>query len=327
MRIGVLGVNHKSASLSLREKVAEACQSYTSSDKVILSTCHRTEIYFSHDDLAETQCHLFRELKERLLHNQEHAFYSYFGKECFFHLACVTAGLDSAMLAESDVQRQVKTAYEKARGLGGLTSPLHFLFQKSLKLGKKVRSSFPLFQTPLHLEGMLYRLTLDLLGADASILFIGNSDINRKIIHYFWRRGKKNMTLCTRHLESATPFALDYELSLKDRSELEDWHSYEGVISATTADAYLIHTMPDTFKTRLVLDLSVPRSVTPSLKWNPGLTLLNMEEVSQFFEKHQSDYFSEVSSIKTVLQEAVHLYIQLYEKKSFPAKSLNTDFR
>ncbi|HNA61654.1 MAG TPA: hypothetical protein PKW79_01055 [Rhabdochlamydiaceae bacterium] len=316
MRIGVLGVNHKSAPLSLREKVSHACQSCSAPDKVILSTCHRTEIYFSHDDLAEVQCHLFREIKERLLHDQEHAFYSYFGRECFFHLACVTAGLDSAMLAESDVQRQVKIAYEKARILGALTSPLHFLFQKSLKLGKKVRSSFPLFQTSLNLEGMIYQLTLDLLGEHSNLLFIGNSDINRKIIHYFWRRGKKNMTLCTRHIEPAIPFALDYELSLKARSELHDWHSYEGIISATTSDSYLIRTAPENIKTRLILDLSVPRSVDPALQWDPALTVLNMEEIGKFFDKYHADHLAEVSDIKTFLQEAVHIYAGFYEKKS-----------
>ena len=43
------------------------------------------------------------------------------------------------------------------------------------------------------------------------------------------------MTLCTRHLEPAIPFAIDYELSLKDRAELQNWHTYDGVISATTS--------------------------------------------------------------------------------------------
>jgi glutamyl-tRNA reductase len=317
MQIGVLGVNHKSAPLALREKVAEACQAGTRHNRVVVSTCHRTEIYFSHDDLAAAQSDLLTELKKRLPPSQEHLFYSYFGKECFLHLACVTAGLDSAMLGESDVQRQVKVAYEKQRLQGELSSPLHYLFQKSLHLGKKARSLFPFFQTTLHLEGMLYQLMENLLGASPRLLFIGNSDINRKMIHYFWRRGQRQMTLSTMRIEPATAFALDYQLSLKDRSEISQWHLYDGVIAATTSDNYLITTAPKAVHTRLILDLSVPRSVDPTLKRSPHTTLLNMEEIGRFFERYHSHHLSEVTLIQEFLHEAVNRYTALYERKSF----------
>ncbi len=317
MRIGVLGINYKSAPLQLREKIAQACRHCLSPNKIVLSTCYRTEIYISQDDLVEAQCELFADLKKRVPHSHEHAFYTYFGKECFFHLACVTAGLDSAMLAESDVQRQVKIAYEQTRTEQTLSAPLHYLFQKALKLGKTVRSSFPLFQSPLHLEGMIYQLADKLLDSSSNLLFIGNSDINRKMIHYFWRKGKRQMTLCTRGLASAQSFALDYQLTLKDRSEIEKWHHYEGVIAATHSEGHLITSMPEKARTRLILDLSVPRSV--SLQRHPKLILLNMEQIGSFFESYHSQRLSEVQSIKDFLQKAVEQYTALYEKKSLIA--------
>jgi len=318
MRIGVLGINYKSAPLHLREKIAQACCHCLSPNKIVLSTCYRTEIYISQDDLAEAQCELFSDLKKKVPHH-EHAFYTYFGKECFFHLACVTAGLDSAMLAESDVQRQVKFAYETTRAQQSLSAPLHYLFQKSLKLGKTVRSSFPIFQSPLHLEGMIYQLIEKVLGSFPSLLFIGNSDINRKMIHYFWRRGKRQMTLCTRDLNSAQSFALDYQVTLKDRSELKNWHQYDAVIAATNTEEHLITLMPPAVKTRLILDLSVPRSVEPSLKKNTHLTLLNMEEIGSFFESYHSLRLSEVETIKNFVEISVERYTALYEKKSLIA--------
>jgi glutamyl-tRNA reductase len=316
MRIGVLGINYKSAPLHLREKIAQACRHCLSPNKVVLSTCYRTEIYISQDDLAEAQCELFADLKKRVPHSHEHAFYTFFGKECFFHLACVTAGLDSAMLAESDIQRQVKLAYEGTRLQQTLSAPLHYLFQKALKLGKTVRSSFPIFQSPLHLEGMIDQLIDKILGPAPELLFIGNSDINRKMIHYFWRRGKRKMTLCTRSLDSAQPFALDYQLTLKDRSELAHWHHYDGVIAATNTEDHLITSKPPASKTRLILDLSVPRSVEPSLKHHSDLTLLNMEEIGSFFESYHSLRLSEVETIKNFLQQSIEQYAALYEKKS-----------
>lgn len=318
MQIGVLGINYKSAPLELREKIAQACLHCPSPNKIVLSTCYRTEIYISQDDLVEAQCELFAELKKRAPH-QEHAFYTYFGKECFFHLACVTAGLDSAMLAESDVQRQVKVAYEQTRKEQALSAPLHYLFQKALKLGKTVRSSFPLFQSPLHLEGMIYQLVDRFLGSSPHLLFIGNSDINRKMIHYFWRKGKRQMTLSTRDLASAQSFALDYQLTLKDRSEIENWHQYEGVIAATHSEGHLITSMPEKVRTRLILDLSVPRSIDPSFKRHPELNLLNMEQIGSFFDSYHSLRLLEVQSIKDFLQQSIEQYIALYEKKSLIA--------
>jgi len=314
MRIGVLGINYKSAPLELREKIAQACR-HLSPNKIVLSTCYRTEVYFSQDDLASAQSELFYYLKKRAPHSQEYGFYTFFEAECFYHLACVTAGLDSAMLGESDVQRQVKIAYEQTRAQQELPSSLHYLFQKALKLGKAVRSSFSLFQRPLHLEGMIYQLVDKLLGS-SPLLFIGNSDINRKMIHYFWRKGKRQMTLCTRGLESAQPFALDYQLTLKDRSEIENWHQYEGVIAATHSEDHLITSMPETARTRLILDLSVPRSVDPSLQRHPGLTLLNMEQVGSFFDSYHSERLSEVQTIKNFLQQSIEHYTASYERKS-----------
>jgi glutamyl-tRNA reductase len=320
MRIGVLGINYKSAPLDLREKIAQACRQL-SPNKIVLSTCYRTEIYFSQDDLAEAQSELFYYLKKRAPHSQEYGFYTFFDSECFFHLACVTAGLDSAMLAESDVQRQVKLAYEHTRLQQHLSAPLHYLFQKALKLGKTVRSTFPLFQSALHLEGMIYQLVEKILGTSVPLLFIGNSDINRKMIHYFWRKGKRQMTLCTRDLASAESFALDYQLTLKDRSEITNWHQYEGVIAATDSEKHLITSVPNHSRTRLILDLSVPRSVDPSFQRNSELTLLNMEQIGTFFESYRSQRLSEVESIKSFLQESVETYTALYEKKSLVAVS------
>lgn len=319
MGIGVLGINYKSAPLELREKIAQACRQI-SPNKIVLSTCYRTEIYFSQDDLAKAQSELFYYLKKRAPHSQEYGFYTFFDAECFFHLACVIAGLDSAILGESDIQRQVKIAYEQTRVQQDLSAPLHYLFQKALKLGKTVRSTFPFFKTPLHLEGMIYQLVEKILG-DAPLLFIGNSDINRKMIHYFWRKGKRQMTLCTRDLTSAHAFALDYQLTLKDRSEIENWHHYEGVIAATHSEGYLITSVPKKARTRLILDLSVPRSVDPAFQRDPERTLLNMEQIGAFFESYNSLRLAEVQTIKSFLQESVEKYSALYEKKSLIAMS------
>lgn len=316
MLVGVLGINHKSAPLKLREQVALVYSAWPQRDKVILSTCNRTEIYFSGTDLAEMQSHLFAELKKRLNHSSEHAFYSFFGAECFYHLACVTAGVDSKMVAESDIQRQVKIAYEAARVHGELSCALHYLFQKSLKLAKDARTTFPLFQSTMHLEGLVYQIVDSILEKNPSLLLIGNSEMNRKIIHYFTRRKKGRLTLISRDLEVAHPFALDYAVTLKNRDELAHAHSYDGIISATNSDGYLLDKLATVRHTRLILDLSVPRTINPDIGLDPALTLMNMEQIGELYAHAHTVRFSEVEQVKKYLDSAVASYTDRFLEKS-----------
>ena len=315
MQVGILGINHKSAPLKLREQVAHVYSQCTAPDKVILSTCNRTEIYFSGEDLAALQCEVFADLKKKLNHSFEHAFYTFFGAECFLHLTCVTSGIDSKLLAESDIQRQVKHAYESAKSSGRLSYALHYLFQKSLKLAKDARSNFSLFQSTYHLEGIVYQLIDSVLGNHPSLLLIGNSDINRKIIHYFSRRKKGKITLISRNLEAAYPFALDYGITLKSREELKSAHLYDGIISATTAEEYLINLLPSSKKTQLILDLSVPRTIHPDVGLDPSLTLLNMEQIGELFAHAHTVRYTEVEQVKQFLDVSVRSYVDRFSHK------------
>jgi glutamyl-tRNA reductase len=319
MQVGVLGVSHKSAPLLLREQVAHACPA--EGGKVILSTCNRTEIYFSGENLADVQCQVFAELKTRLSHSSEHAFYSFFGEECFYHLACVTAGVDSKLLAESDVQRQVKLAYETARSRSSLSPALHYLFQKSLKVAKEARSRFSLFKRAIHLEGMVYQIVGSILHQTPSILFIGNSEINRKIIHYFSQRKKGRLTLISRNLEAAHPFALDYGLTLKNRDELAHAHAYDAIISATVAEGYLLTSLASSRQTRLILDLSVPRTIHPDLGLDPSLTLMNMEHIGECFAGAATARSLEVAEVRQFLASRAHAYTERFALKTARCES------
>ena len=112
----------------------------------MLSTCHRTEIYFSALNLAEAHSEILQVLRREIALAFEHELYSYFGFDCFLHLGYVVSGLDSVIIAESEIQRQVKVAYEEVQWYYPLPSCLHFLFQKSLKIGKEKRGNILLSQ-------------------------------------------------------------------------------------------------------------------------------------------------------------------------------------
>lgn len=270
--IGVLGINFKTADLALREAIARGAESLSGEKgiffpypTVLLSTCNRTEIYFSAEDLAVAHSDLLAHLRLQMGEPFEHRLYSYFGNDCFFHLCKVAAGLDSAIVAETEIQRQVKVAYANGKNL---SSSLHFVFQKALKVSKEIRSR--LEQGP-SLYGMLWQLTE---WENRQILLVGYSELNRGLISFLMHRGVKNISLCTRscvELEGVTVF---------DRSVLMRWSDFDVVVCATKSDHYLIS---EKRKTNTVLfDLSVPRNV------DPEVGAINIEEIGRLIEQKKT---------------------------------------
>src|SRR2546427_1304969 len=149
MSIAVVGVNHRTAPLEVRERFAHAPREVPASLErvlsagagggVLLSTCNRTEFYLAEpsDSTAET---VWAILGERLGDGRNASDYGYFqrDREAVRHLYRVSAGLDSMILGESQIQGQVRDAWETSKPLAGPV--LHRLFQSALLVGARVRS-------------------------------------------------------------------------------------------------------------------------------------------------------------------------------------------
>ncbi len=324
MHIGVVGINYKSADLALREVVAKAAlllldekrEELEHLNALLLSTCNRTEIYFSGEDLAEKHGEILQLLRSKITLAFEHALYSYFGADCFVHLSSVTSGLDSVILGESEIQRQVKIAYQSATFLRALPSCMHFLFQKSLKIGKEMRSHFAFAPARATLEGTIFHVSQKLFKSlnSASVLFVGNSEINRKILHFFKRKGANNLTLCTRSPDSVKEMEERESLKLLPWSELSSWHSFELVICGTNRHDYLLSydqiAQEEEISTKLIFDLSVPRNVDPMLCRHPLITLLNLEEIGELLKTREDTRSKEQAeeNVKLLATRQLEIY-------------------
>lgn len=309
MRVGVIGINHKSACLQVREAVTRAmAETVQSLSVVFLSTCHRTEIYFSEADLVVAHSRILNELQKRVEVAFEHALYSYFGHDCFLHLAAVTAGLDSVIQGESEIQRQVKEAYRIYKN--NLPSVLHFLFQKSLKLGKEMRTRFPIFSRSSNLEGTVKEIGRHFFAdfSQVDLLLIGNSDINRKILKRLDQKMRR-IVLATRYPNSAKIEVSGRCVDVTDTNIIQEWGSFDWVVCATQAQRYCVFGSGAGAKTRLILDLSMPRTVDPVLGRYPQLTLFNIEQIGQLMERRKE----EIGDIQKAIMEGVAKQIHLYQ--------------
>ncbi len=319
MHIGLIGMNYKRVDLDLREHFARSARKLSLPIPfVLLSTCNRTEIYFSAVDLAQGHSEIIAALKEEMGEFGDHNLYSCFAEACFAHLAHVITGLDSVIFGEAEIQRQVKDAYEHACKLQVLTAPLHFLFQKSLKMGKEVRTLFSLPRGNVSMESIVGDVVRYFYRADKtpSFLFVGFSEINRKILLFLQEKGFSSLHLATRNPQAVLQTSL--QVSLVDWLALSYWPRYDIVICGSQSSDYLLrhdHLHNQTVQTRLVLDLSMPRNADPLIEKHPYLTLLNMEEINSFIHQKQQSFSQEKERIYKHMEALIARQISLYHQK------------
>lgn len=329
MRVGVVGINHKLADLRLRELLAKSCHRRFGAECsthgfhffILLSTCNRTEIYFSSEDLACTHTYLLSILREEVQEDFDQKLYSYFGLDCFLHLSKVTAGLDSAIIAETEIQGQVKAAYEHAvEYFHSLPEELHFLFQKALKIGKNVRTALPMKRGLPDLEHAILNMGTEFFkNADqARILFVGASDINKKVLFFLKSKKMESITICNRSQEGAQAIAETYNVNQIPWKEISRWHEFDWIILGTKAPDYLItqKMTPSHLESRkLIVDLSVPRNADPCLKAHPAITLLNIDQINQTLKSRKKKISKVLTEAEYLIHESSKRQIHLFNQK------------
>ncbi|HEV7736555.1 MAG TPA: hypothetical protein VGO47_04185 [Chlamydiales bacterium] len=342
LKVGVIGINHKIANLAFREAMARGAATlsgekalFFSHPVLLLSTCNRTEIYFGGNDLASIHSDLLEWLRGHIREAFEHRLYSYFGLDCFIHLARVAAGLDSAILAETEIQAQVKTAYASACKFAKLPSCMHYIFQKALKIGKLVRNQMyggdsqgteiisssesclsPLSARRIDREPNLFQAVWKLASQhleslmNARILLIGYSEINRGMVHFLRRRKIERFTLITQH---PTAVSLEGCISL-GYDAIKTWPEYDWIICASSHDRFLIGGQEK--GRHAIFDLSVPRNVDPNVGRSEGVLLYNIEQINDWIQQTKSRHTGQIAHSNALIRQETYRLAQIYWKKT-----------
>ncbi|MCF7851617.1 MAG: hypothetical protein K9M07_00055 [Simkaniaceae bacterium] len=316
LQVGVVGVSYKTASLKLRESLAREIDEKMDLNGVfgcpfiLLGTCNRFEIYFSGSDLYQLSHKIVSALEMIVNEFGRASFYYYFGHTCFLHLAKVISGLDSAILGESDVQRQVKKAYLFAKQKRSLSKDLHYLFQKSLRIGKLLRTHFFSHNRLMSLERYIFETVKE--DIYKGVLFIGYSDINRKLMKEFIHRKVKNIAICTRFGSE------DERIVSFDFQQVRRWIDYPVVIVATKYPHYLIreeHAYLKDVKTRYLFDLGIPRNVEPMLAEYEGVGLYDLEVIANEIEKQRKISDLDQKRCEQEIKRLTERYEKIYAER------------
>lgn len=320
MDVGVLGISYKSSELELRESFAKLCQSFIHQEQspsiVVLSTCNRTEIYFSAKEISTMYQHLLSYLERYLGPAIKERVYTYFGRRCFEHLCCVSIGMDSIIFGEAEIQRQVKQAYEEARQRLELPFALHYLFQKSLKISKQVRTEFSLPRGALSLESTLGRLFHLFFAKEkkVSILLVGYSAMNRNMLHFFRNKKGVQISIATRNPN------IEEEIDLLPWNLLSNWIQFDMVICASKSTDFLLDSDsipedPSLIKTRLILDLGLPRNVDPRVAKHPLISLLNIDDIGRLLDQRRGVSLCSQQEVEQKAHRLIQKQMDLYQER------------
>ncbi len=329
MRVGVLGINHKLAGLKLRELLAKNCQrrfapgqsTHGAHSFILLSTCNRTEVYFSSEELADTHSYLLAILRQDVSEDFDQKLYSYFGQDCLLHLCRVTAGLDSAIIAETEIQGQVKNAYENAQAYHRLPFELHYLFQKSLGIAKKARLVLPAKPGLPDIEHAIFQTGQHFFGSpsEAKILFVGASAINEKVLTYLKSKSLPYIALCNRSQDKGRLMAEKHGIAFVEWEAIARWHDYDWVILGTKAPDFLIKPDPlsqlSLMGQKLIIDLSVPRNVDPDIARQPLLTLLNIDQINKGLHIRKKRLEHSLNLAEDLITQATDQQMLLFKEK------------
>src|SRR5579863_3885845 len=247
MAFNVLGINHKTAPVALREKVAFSeerllaalrtlRQEVGVAEVVILSTCNRTEVYWAG---SASGAELSRWLEGHHGHNLDLAQSLYVHQEqrAVEHAFSVASGLDSMVLGEAQILGQLKDAYRAAQAAGSTGPSLNKLFQAAFSAAKRVRSETRIGENAVSIASAtvsLARRVYSNLSAHTALM-VGAGEMNALTARHFMSAGVKRMVIANRTLEKAQTLAAELHAHAVPLTDLEQQLAEADIVISCTA--------------------------------------------------------------------------------------------
>jgi len=339
MSLVTIGMNHKTASLDLREKLSvdkdesakilKKLHSMPLIDEVfLLSTCNRTELYFEIDDLQyvnNISNWLLRQ-KGLLIEDFEDNMYSYSDSSVVRHALNVACGLDSMVIGESQILGQFKDAFNEANDAGTIGKNLNRLFQYAFSTAKEVRTDTKIGTNSLSIANVAVSLTDQFYDdlSDKNALLIGAGETISIAAKNLRKKNINKLYIANRTLENAKSIAEEVSgraISLKDIPE--KLKNSDIVISAITANVPLIGkgAIETCLKHRkhkpiYMVDLGVPRNIESEVKELPDIFLYTLDNIQDLIKKNYKTREEAAIDAQHIVDNKVEEYMNWRKSQS-----------
>jgi glutamyl-tRNA reductase len=329
-------LNHRTVPLELLERMtvsdahlpkalADLADRDHLSESVVLSTCNRTEIYASVERFHAAYQNI-RDFLSDVSFLPADAFndhlYAHYDADAAGHLFTVASGLDSAVLGESEIQGQVKHAWERARTEHTAGPALNMLFRHAVEVGKRVRTDTGISRNITSVAHSAVAMARDRLGdlEGSRTLVLGAGDMGERMVSSLVDDGAAEVRVANRtwdrsvelaeraggapiHLDDLPRSLADVDLLLTSTgasSIMIEYGDLAPVVADRPADRPL-----------LIVDIAVPRDVDPAAADLQGVTLLDMDDLRTFAQAGVEERQREAKAARTIVDIELERYLTL----------------
>jgi len=336
MKIFVIGLSHKTAPISIRDKVTinpenlvkildgfKAHKNITES--CVISTCNRTELYGTLDDNPANDMDLnqiFESMFSGLDIKLDEFLFFYTHDEAVKHLFEVSAGLDSMALGEPQIFGQVKDAYQAAAKNKNTSSLINRLFNKTFAVTKRIRTETRIGEGTTSVSFAAVELAQKIFGdlKPLKFLIIGAGDSGTLTARHFKDRGALNMLVANRTFERAENLAAHIQGSAIRFDEITSYlKQIDVVVSSTGADKSTINKdqIKKVMKERknkplFLIDLGAPRDIEPEVGSIYNVFLYNIDDLKVIVDANLENRKTEVIAAQRIIDDEVKNFFAWY---------------
>jgi glutamyl-tRNA reductase len=327
-----LGISHKSAPVALRERLAlgdaEAvdfsAQMLASSEvreAVAISTCNRTEIYLVVGEAVQAEADVLGLLARRAgIRPTELAELMYCPRNCDAarQLFRVTAGLESMILGEAEIQGQVKRAYETAMNAGHTGALTNRLFNAALTTGKRVRSETQIGSSRVSISSVAVDLARGVLGTleDRHVLILGAGETSELTARALAKQGAGTIFVANRHADRALGLAQRFGGKVIGLDGLPEQLARADMVLSSTASPHPIVGAEElelvmrqrAGRALLLIDIAVPRDIDPRCGDLDAVTLYDIDEIQEVLARNINTRAGEVPQAQEIIEEEIHRF-------------------
>lgn len=341
MYIMLVGLNHKSAPVEVREQLAfnrqdsakaleQMKRQYPTGEFVLLSTCNRVELYIAMEkssdvsptDLAVSLARIrhveFTELRKHL--------YILRGRQAVRHLMTVTSSLDSMVIGENQISSQVREGYGLACDIKSSGKVLNHLFHSAFAISKKVFSRTSISSRRISVAGVAVDLAKQLFDniKMAKIVVVGAGEMGELLVEHFLHIKCKDITVVNRTNHRGCTVATRHGIKSADWDELDNQLiDANVVVGAASADSGFLFSKKQFSeimskrrgKTLLAVDITVPRSFDPNINKLEGVYLYSIDDLSQVVDDNIKLREGDLEKAVEIICQGVSDYMEWFSRR------------
>ena len=330
MRIVVVGLNHLTSPIEVREKVSidtsqlpdilrQLRESRTILESVVLSTCNRTEIYAVVSSERAAWDYMSKLLQKRgqfSVEETEKYLYMHRGQVAVRHAMRVASGLDSIVIGETQILGQFSDAYSSALSRGNTGALLNQLFRLVIQIGKRAQSETAIGQAPVSVSYAAVQLCKKVFGhlEGHHALVLGAGKMSSLTVTHLLANGIGNVTIANRTIERAQSVAASTGVQVVDWTDrVAALASSDIVISSTSSPGVVLtremveSALAKSRRSRKVLfiDIALPRDIAADVAHLKSTYLYDIDDLRGVVDANLAERERQAALVETMMDDAV----------------------